>query len=289
MNEAACPNCYWPADKPYPPVSDASAASAAGGSAPATPGGAFASGGSAPATPGGASASGGSAPATPGGASAAGGSAPATPGGASASGGSAPATPGGASASGGSAPATPGGASASGGSAPATPGTAGGASVVPPEIPEVPVTSSGSAGSASRAAVGSGGGSVEQEIPSFDLPEQDGAQTPPAAPAGKGRRLWLWIVLAVLLGAMLAAGGWYVWTQWSDYDRRTEDARRELSRDEVDEYDSSVDLNTLNNSSSGSLFGGDASYNDSTAEIVDSVVPDTVAYDDFAADSLAIG
>ena len=247
MNEAACPNCYWPADKPYPPVSDASAASAAGGSAPATPGGA------------------------------------------SASGGSAPATPGGASASGGSAPATPGGASASGGSAPATPGTAGGASVVPPEIPEVPVTSSGSAGSASRAAVGSGGGSVEQEIPSFDLPEQDGAQTPPAAPAGKGRRLWLWIVLAVLLGAMLAAGGWYVWTQWSDYDRRTEDARRELSRDEVDEYDSSVDLNTLNNSSSGSLFGGDASYNDSTAEIVDSVVPDTVAYDDFAADSLAIG
>ena len=128
---------------------------------------------------------------------------------------------------------------------------------------------------------------MEPEIPSFDLPETGDAPAQPAVPSGKGRRLWLWIVLAVLLGALLAAGGWYVWTQWSDYDRRTEDARRELSRDEVDQYDSSLDLNKLNTQSSGSLFDDDVSDDDSAAEIVDSMALDSVVTDELLSDTLA--
>ena len=287
MNAAACPNCYWPADKPYPPTSDASAGAPTGGSAPASPGGGAPSGGSAPASPGGGAPSGGSAPASPGGGAPSGGSAPASPGGGASSGGSAPASPGSGAPAGGSAPASPGDGAPSGGSAPASPGAGANASVVPPEIPEIPEVPFVNAGQTTGGATESGGGSVEPEIPSFDLPKTDDAPAQPAVPSAKGRRLWLWIVLAVLLGALLAAGGWYVWTQWSDYDRRTEDARRELSRDEVDQYDSSLDLSTLNNQSSGSLFGGDVSDNDSTAEVVDALDVDTVAYEEPVADSLA--
>lgn len=134
---------------------------------------------------------------------------------------------------------------------------------------------------------GNGETVVERELPSFDLPQSDRLETQPAASSSKGGRLWLWIVLAVLLGALLAAGGWYVWLQWSDYDRRTEEARRELSHDEVDEYDSSLEINELSGSASDFSFDDEAYDVDSTAVYLDTLAVDTVAFDEYA-DSVAV-